>query len=83
MKKLTWPFRGEVQIGLKSRDGVGPDYVRTIRFSDQTDEWVGRRVAGCDQSKRGWGDPAFLPHNDLHKYIENDTIHFIIDISLS
>ncbi len=81
---LTWPFRGEVQITLQGKDGVtSSNYVHTIRFSDQTDEWVGRRVAGCDQSKRGWGDPAFLPHNDLHKYIENDTIHFIVDVKLS
>lgn len=82
-EKLSWPFQGSVQITLKSIDGESSkDYVRTIRFSDSKVSWVGGRVAGCEQSLRGWGDPAFVLLNDLHKYKENDTVNFIVDVSL-
>ncbi len=79
---LPWPFRGEVEITLKSKDSGKDGYERVIRFSDKTEDWVGQRVAGCEQSERGWGDPSFIPLDELHKYLENDTVMFVVNVSL-
>ena len=80
---LTWPFPGEVRVTLKRKSSmVAQDYVKIIRFSNKTEKWVGERVADLDQSKNGWGDPAFILHDNLDKYLENDTINFIVEVSL-
>lgn len=76
---LPWPFQGKVTVALRSKDDSINNFKKDILLSSQED-WVGTRVAGSERSKMGWGFPTFVLHDDLHHYLENDTLLLIVDI---
>ena len=77
---LWWPFPGEVKITLLSI-GRWNDLEKVIQFRPGLDKKFGGRVTGREKSEFGWGDPSFVDHNELYKYLENDCLKFKVEVA--
>ena len=80
---LWFPFRGEVKITLLNNDTGKEHLEKTICFTSDTDPKFCSRVSDSKRNEFGWGDPSFVAHNELYKYIENDCLRFTVEVTIT
>ena len=76
---LWWPFVAEVKVTLLGIEETN-NLEKVIRFHPDLDEKYSGQVTGRERSEFGWGDPSFVGHDKLCKFLENDTLRFKVEV---
>ena len=85
--KLKWPFKGTIKVSLLNQLEDGQHQTKEL-WSPYRDipEDISGRVTGRDRADKGWGQPKFIPHQDLIcegdkncQYVKDNTLFFRVD----
>ena len=84
---LKWPFKGTIKVSLLNQLEEGQHLTKQVWSpSSNVPENTSGRVTEGERASGGWGQPAFIPHQDLayqsdkkQHFLKADTLYFRVD----
>ena len=88
--QLKWPFQGHVTVAMLNQLEDNHHIIKTIRFTDTTDNEIIGKVTDEEMASSGWGHHTFIAHTDLNykpakncQYLKYDYLRFrIVSVEL-
>ena len=73
-----WPLRRIFTVDLFNRFSNSYHHICNITFNTQTDGVSTNRVVEGNRAASGWGFQKFISLDTVHRYLEDDTLSFLI-----